>query len=196
MIKAGEIKDIQPNSNWLIFDIGFSNRQKTCALLFNDRELGPYQYNKAVEKVQDIIKNVKKLNLVIEAPLSVAFDKNRNPKGRSIEKRGAKTRYWYVGPGSTVLLATMYLLKRIVDSNPTGNIKLFEGFASYKDRGKTSDPFRDVRLLKKVTMSPSVLRHCKEPHELKLHKDDILESAFKVAGMDFGIPLVIQATDE
>jgi hypothetical protein len=196
MIKAGEVKDIQPNSNWLIFDIGFSNRQKTCALLFNDTGPDLYQYNEAVKKVQDKIKNVKKLNLVIEAPLSVAFDKNGNPKSRKIEKRDGKTRCWYVGPGSTVLLAATYFLRRIMDSNPTANIKLFEGFVSYKDRGKTSDHLKDVKLLRRVIMSPSVLRHCKEPHELKLHEDDILESAFKVAGMDFGIPPVIQATDE
>lgn len=193
MIKAGEVKDIRwANGNWLIFDIGFSNRQKSCALLFNDKKPDVYQYNEAVTEVQKIIQNFKNLNLVIEAPLSVAFDNHGNPKGRSVEKMGNRTRYWYFGPGSTVLLATTYFLRRIKDSNPTTNIKLFEGFVSYKDRGQTSDHLKDVKLLKKAIMSTNVLQYCKQPHELKLADNDVLESAFKVAGMNFGIPPVIQ----
>lgn len=193
MIYSGEIEDIRWNDgNWLIFDIGFSNKRETCALLFNNRKPDVYQYNEAVTEVQKIIQSFEKLNLVIEAPLSVAFDNHGNPKGRSVEKMGNRTRYWYFGPGSTVLLATTYFLRRIKDSNPNVNIKLFEGFVSYKDRGKTSDHLRDVKLLKRAIMSPNPLQYCKQPHELKMDDDDVLESAFKVAGMDFGIPPVIQ----
>ena len=193
MIKAGEVKDIRwSNGNWLIFDIGFSNRKKSCALLFNDKKPDVYQYDEAVTKAQEIIQYFENLNLVIEAPLSVAFDNHGNPKGRSVEKMGNRARYWYCGPGSTVLLATTYFLRRIKNSSPTANIKLFEGFVSYKDRGQTSDHLKDVTLLMKSIMSPNVLQYCKHPHELKLADDDVLESAFKVAGMDFGIPPVIQ----
>lgn len=192
MIKAGKVKDIRwSNGNWLIFDIGFSNRQKSCSLLFNDKKPDVYQYYEAITEVQKIIQNYENMNLVIEAPLSVMFDNKGNPKGRSVDKVGNRIRYWYFGPGSTVLLATTYFLRRIKDSNPTANIKLFEGFVSFKDREKKSDHLRDVKLLKKVIMSPNPLQYCKSPSELKLADDDVLESASKVAGMDFGIPPVI-----
>lgn len=193
MIKAGNIKDIQwSNGNWLIFDIGFSNNKKSSALLFNNNKPNVYQYNEAVTKVIELIRNHATVNLVIEAPLSIAFDRKGNPKGRIVEKKGQRTRYWYFGPGCTVLVATTHFMRKLVDSKLTSNVRLFEGFVSYKEKGNISDHLRDVQLLKKAIMSRNPLKYYIEPHELKLADNDILESAFKVAKMDFCIPPVIQ----
>ena len=193
MIYTGVIEDIQwSNGTWLLFDIGFSNKKRSCGLLLHDGKPKSYHFGEAVAEVIKQMQNHENLNLVIEAPLSVVFDRNGNPKGRSIEKKGNRTRYWYYGPGCTVLVATTYFLKKLVDSKPAGNIRLFEGFVSYKDKGEASDHVKDVILLRKSIMSRNPLQYCKQPHELKLVDDDVLESAFKVAGMDFGIPPVIQ----
>ena len=90
-------------------------------------------------------------DLVIEAPLSVCFDANKNPKGRSIEKRDSATRYWYVGPGCVVMTAAMYLIRDIHEaakqSPEIGRCCLFEGFVSFKNAG--TDNREDVCNLKK-----------------------------------------------
>jgi len=192
MIYAGEVKDIRWSSGtWLILDIGFSNKSRSCGFLLGDYKPTRYRFSEAVSKVIEAAQTNKVLNLVIEAPLSVAFNRHRNPKGRSVEKKGSKTRYWYFGPGCTVLVATTYLMQKLVKSKPAGTIRLFEGFVSYKDRGKPTDHLLDVKLLKEAIMAPNASKYCKKPQELKLDDDDILESAFKAAGMDFGIPPVI-----
>jgi hypothetical protein len=133
------------------------------------------------------------VNLVIEAPLSVSFSKEGNPKGRSIEKDGSRTRYWYNGLGCSVMVAAMYLIRRITDSQPKVPVRLFEGFVSYKDRSTRSDHKRDVRLLRDVVSNPK--RYAKaiySAEELKQDPADELRSAFWVAGFDCGIPAVIK----
>ena len=193
MIKAGNVKDIRwSKGNWLIFDIGFSNRKESCALLFNNNKPNVYQYNEAVTEVIELIHNHATVNLVIEAPLSVVFDRKGNPKGRTVEKKGTRTRYWYFGPGCTVLVATTYFMRRLIDSKLASNVRLFEGFVSYKEKGDVSDHLRDVKLLRKSIMSPDPSQYCKSPSDLTLSDDDTIESAFKVAKMDFGVPPVIQ----
>ncbi|MDD4984724.1 MAG: hypothetical protein PHQ43_02880 [Dehalococcoidales bacterium] len=129
---------------------------------------------------------------MIEAPLSVAFDKYGNPKGRSIDKRGNQKRYWYVGPGCVVMVATLYLMKRILEINPDCNIKLFEGLVSYKIKTKRSNHLEDVILLRDAIKAPDSYRYICEPSSLSVDRTDIIESVSNLFGMDFGIPPVIQ----
>jgi len=130
------------------------------------------------------------INLVIETPLSVSFDSNGNPKGRKIEKQNNKTRYWYVSLGTTVMVAAMYLLRAIVDLQPTTEVRLFEGFVSFKDRNKSSNHSRDVLALRDVVINgdrDAIIA----PEALKIDDSDLLQSAFLVAGVDLGIPPVL-----
>ena len=130
------------------------------------------------------------INLVIEAPLSVSFDSNGNPKGRKIEKQNNKTRYWYVSLGTTVMVAAMYLLRAIVDSQPTAEVRLFEGFVSFKDRNKSSNHSRDVLALRDVVIKgnrDAIIA----PEALKVDDSDLLQSAFLVADVDLGVPPVL-----
>jgi len=85
MIHAGKVSDIRwSDGKWLILDIGFSNSRKSCGILLGDEEAKQLTFNEAVHEVIRIANRLPLLNLVIEAPLSVTFDKSGNPKGRSM----------------------------------------------------------------------------------------------------------------
>ena len=195
MIHAGTVADIDWNSGtWVFLDIGFSKRRKSCGLLFHDAEPGEFQFNKALALIVDhVAKAQRPVNLTIEAPLSVAFDKAGNPSGRSIEKQGAKTRYWYNGLGCAVMVAAMYLVRAIHESTPQQDVRLFEGFVSYKDPTVASSHVRDVRLLREVVKSRGASAGAIIPCDsLRMAADDKLVSAFCVAGLDCGVPPVIK----
>lgn len=195
MIYSGRIDDIVwPNRPWLILDIGFSNSQKSCGILLGDEEAKQLTFNEAVDEVIRIANSLPLLNLVVEAPLSVTFDKSGNPKGRSMEKEGGKNRLWYVGPGCAVLVAGMYLMRKLYDSHPSGDIKLFEGFASYKSKEAKSSHSKDVELLREaIKAAQTKSHHIIEPEEIKTDPDDNIKSAFEVMNLvDIGIPPIIK----
>ena len=129
------------------------------------------------------------INVVLEAPLSAAFDANGNPVGRSVEKRDGQSRYWYAGLGCSVLVAATYLLRSIHDQSPVREIRLFEGLVSFKPKGLPSSHSKDVGALRDVAWNHP--RKIVAPTELTLNQGDSIVSAFKVAGMDFGVPPVI-----
>jgi len=131
------------------------------------------------------------VNLVIEAPLSVAFDMKGNPKGRKPEKQNGKTRYWYVGLGCSAMVAATYLIKALSEIQVKNEIRLFEGFVSFKSKGKISNHSNDVLALRSSIKNPlqeTIVR----ANEMKMDASDILSSAFKVSGMDYGVPPIIQ----
>ncbi len=143
--------------------------------------------------IENIMKSVWPMNLVIEAPLSVCFDSNRNPTGRSIERFGGKTRYWYNGLGCAVMVAAMYLIRDIYEADAPIPVRLFEGFISYKNQSMHSDHEADVCLLRDVVRNPSKFPDSiYEPDQLKSLPGDTLSSAFTVAGIDCGIPTVLK----
>ncbi|MFO7996673.1 MAG: hypothetical protein R6U93_05990 [Dehalococcoidia bacterium] len=197
MISSGRVSEISwAKRTWLILDIGFSNNKTSCGLLLGDNAPKQLKFSDAVDTVVRIARDNPLLNLVIEAPLSVAFDWSGNPKARSIEKEGGRTRPWYVGPGCIVLVAGMYLVRRLCDSRPSADVRLFEGFVSYKSKIAKSNHSRDAELLRKVIKSGRTLRHhAIKPEDLKTDPDDDIRSAFEVMNikdMDLGIPPVIR----
>jgi len=205
MIEAGLPQHVCPESGeWMFIDIGFSSKRKSCGVLGDDiaaRELtfaearaciiaaGSTAQSEAVS-----IFNKSTLNLLIEAPLSVAFSEKGNPTGRIFERlNGEQHRYWYEGGGCLVMTAAVYLLRALYDSKPTRKVRLFEGFVSFKPKGRTTSHHRDVESLR------SVVRDRSRPHglvlaptELASNPSDIVVSAFSVAGMNFGVPSVIR----
>lgn len=191
-IRAGRAEDLPPApAEWIIVDIGFSQKQASCGLLEGDHE----PVNRKFGDLQRVlvaaaVREGLPLNLVIEAPLSISFAPNGNPAGRSIEKRGKQHRYWHAGLGTTVLLSAMHLLRAVVDARPQREIRLFEGFVSYKPKGKSSH-CEDVRQLRDVAFGRSTSGRIVWPDELRLSPDDHLYSAFAVAGMDLGVPPVL-----
>jgi hypothetical protein len=194
MIRAG-IRDeiILSSGNWLILDIGFANKSPSCGLKVNCEMPVELKFNAAVERICNFTSKSKDhINLLIEAPLSVAFDKNGNPTGRAVEKQAKKTRYWYFGPGCTVMVAALYLVRAIIETPSTAEIRLFEGFVSFKAPGSKSDNIRDINLLRQVIENPSAYSDAIiGPEFLKMTESDTLQSAFLVAGIDAGVPPII-----
>ena len=127
--------DINEGSGqWLIVDIGFSSTEPSCGV-WNGME------KPSVVTFGDLLKlatrEVQKagplpLNLLLEAPLSLAFQQNDNPIRRSCDSQGSQHRDWHVNAGSTTLVAAGYLLRALDGFQKQRNIRLFEGFVSFK----------------------------------------------------------------
>lgn len=193
-IRAGTLDDLNTNTGeWLVLDIGFANKASSCGLLINGELAKNIRFNDAIENICSFIYDSgQPVNLVIEAPLSVAFDRLGNPVGRRIEKQGSKTRYWYVGLGCSVMVAAMYLVRAISELKTITEVRLFEGFVSFKDKGVRSNHIRDVELIWNVIKNESSLGEIFSHEDLCMNQSDRLQSAFLVSGLDLGIPPVIK----
>lgn len=194
MIGAGLTTEATRTSGqWVFVDLGFAKAAKSCGLLVGDGTPKEVSFSKLKTEVLEIVATGRMpLNLLIEAPLSVAFNKNGNPTGRSIERRESQSRYWYVGLGCSVLVAATYLLRAIHDAGGQRGIRLFEGLASFKPKGVRSSHSDDVLNLRQVIWKgDSKLGSIVPSENLAASPEDRLQSAFLVAGMDFGIPPVV-----
>jgi hypothetical protein len=195
VIQAGDVLQVAwTDGNWLFLDAGFSNKSRSCGLLVRDEAPRRVRFGEAVKEItEQISKSRSPLNLVIEAPLSVCFDQDGNPKRRRIEQEKGKSRYWYCGAGCSVMVAAMYLIRAIHQSKPPVAVRLFEGFISFKKLGEVSSHESDVLSLRDVVQntnrSPGLIY---SPDELKEVASDKIISAFAVAGLDCGIPPVIK----
>lgn len=194
MIRAGTIKEAVPTSGeWLFIDIGFSSMKSTCGYAFQNEEAQEITFAKLKSVVcSKLVSGNQPLNLVIETPLSVAFNSAGNPIGRIIEKRGKNTRYWYVGLGCSVLVATMYLIREVSSVHPQREIRLFEGFASFKEKSVKGSHKEDVSALRRIVFAENGANgFIVAPEKLAQDAADKLISAFSVLGLNYGIPPVI-----
>ena len=70
---------------------------------------------------------------------------------------------------------------------------MFEGFVSFKPKGRVSSHCGDVEALRALVMNrsrdPGVVLG---PDQLTLNSSNRLMSAFAVSGLDFGIPPVVR----
>jgi hypothetical protein len=185
------------DGNWLFLDIGFSANKSSSGLLIGDGEPRTWQFGDASRRIIDHVKRAASpTNLVIEAPLSVCFNKSGNPTGRLIERQSVegktRTRYWHAGLGCAVMVAAMYLLRDIADATPANQVRLFEGFVSYKDRALRNDHSDDVLLLREVVKDPKRFADCIVGAEMLCGSADKIVSAFKVCGIDCDVPPVIK----
>ena len=90
------------------------------------------------------------------------------------------------------MVATTYLMRTLVTSEPNAEIRLFEGLVSFKERGIGSSHCADVLGLRAVVWGDSTLQgSIVAPERLAMSETDRVTSAFAVAGMDFGVPPVI-----
>lgn len=198
MIVAGTRGAARRDSGeWAFVDIGFSQSSRTCGIAIDDSEPRNITYGDLTRQIVGMLdKGSSPLNLLIEAPLSVAFNTDGNPTGRKIEVRsGERPRYWYLQAGAPMLLATTHLLRRLYDMNSVREIRLFEGFASFKSKRSRSSHTDDVSRLRSVAWGESERGRIVDREALKIRNDDILLSAFAVSGMDFGVPVVVVVDD-
>jgi hypothetical protein len=91
MIQAGAVTDIRPESGeWLFVDVGFSSAGKTCGVLSGTNAPECVTFGELSKRVVAAGAQAgPPLNLLIEAPLSVAFNARGNPTGRTIERLGS-----------------------------------------------------------------------------------------------------------
>jgi hypothetical protein len=190
MIFAGSASDVRwGNGNWIFLDVGFSSTKTSCGLLIGDGEPKCLTFSDAKKSIHEEVDKSTSLNLVIEAPLSVCFDPRGNPKHRKIELQDGSRRYWYYGSGPAVMIASMYILREIWEKET--RICLFEGFVSYKAQGP-SDHSKDVLDLRDVVRDPLKSHDSIHGPDTLKEEHDQLFSAFRVAGLDFGVPAVIR----
>jgi hypothetical protein len=194
MIRAGTVEELKRDSGeWLFVDVGFAQRSRSCGFLLGNGEPVELTFADLVSRGGDVASEPRgALNLLIEAPLSVAFTAAGNPTGRSFERQPSGTRYWYVGLGCSVCIAALYFLHGIRHQSRR-EIRLFEGFASFKPKGNRSSHAGDVLKLRDAVWHPE--RHpaaIVPPERLALTPTDSVYSAFKVAGLDYGVPPVVK----
>jgi len=196
MMRAGRAVEVSRHSGeWLFVDVGFAKRARSCGLLRGDGQPEALSFADLRDRLCSNARSKgSPLNLLLEAPLSVAFSSAGNPTGRSFERREKQTRYWYVGLGSSVMVAALYLLRAVHDLRPRREIRLFEGMVSFKEKGARSSHLDDVRLLREVVWDPkSGAGMVISAEKFGTRSDDRVESAFRVSGMDFGVPAVVVA---
>jgi hypothetical protein len=194
LIRSGTVSESTRRSGqWVFVDIGFASEKRSCGILVDDGDARALTFSDLQAELAALCTDGSSpLNLVIEAPLSVAFGSNGNPAGRSVEKRGGQSRYWYVGLGCSVLVATTYLLRSIVELPPSREIRLFEGLVSFKSKGIPSSHTDDVMALREVAWSLNATKgRIVRPDALAMGPGDRVISAFRVAAMDFGVPPII-----
>ncbi len=195
MIEPGTHEQIKwGDGNWVFWDVGFATERRSSGLLIGDGEPDCYQFASATRKIVEYVMHAESpTSLVIEAPLSVCFNKKGNPTGRSIEFaeiKGETSRYWHQACG--IMVAATYLIRAISNGSLKSPVRLFEGFVSYKDKW-TTDHCMDVRLLREVVKKPTKFAACIVSGDaLRVDSEDEIFSAFKVCGLDCGVPAVIQ----
>ncbi len=195
MIVAGVREQARRDSGqWVFVDIGFSRDQSSCGIAIGDSRPRNVRFSDLAPCIaRELESDTAPLNLLIEAPLSVAFNAGGNPTGRSIERKNGKTRYWYMQGGAVTLLATMHLVRDLYEIRPTRELRLFEGFASFKHKKKNYSHASDVSNLRRVVWGERDKGKIVDAEGLKMRDEDILVSSFLVLGMDLGIPPVVVA---
>ena len=195
-IASASIGDVRKDSgDWVFVDIGFAKQgRKTSGIAIGNERPREVEFaSLAPLIIKEMCCGSKPMNLLIEAPLSVAFDAEGNPVGRCIEKRGPDTRYWYVGLGCAVLTAATYLLRQLNESVSDRPVRLVEGFASFKvGASRKRSHAEDVcKLRDRAWFRAGAKGRVVAPENLTTKQGDCLVSAFKVSGMDFGVPPVV-----
>jgi hypothetical protein len=129
----------------LAVDMGFSGKSASSGYAYRAAaERQAFAENKTfadcLQAVAGQIDLAGELILIIEAPLSAAFDRKGNPQPRGAFESNPRPRWWSLGPGAAMSLAAMHFLKRLVD-RIAGNSKchLVEGYVVGANSGHDAD---------------------------------------------------------
>ena len=200
-IIAGCTTDINKDSGqWLIVDIGFSSTAPSCGVWNGAGEPNVVTFGELVAlATREVLEGGRQpLNLLLESPLSVAFQQNGNPTRRSCDSQYGKHRDWYVNAGATTLIAASYLLRALYGCQRQRNVRLFEGFVSFKSSearpGSKAERVaahkKDVLKLKNAVWTGANAQ-ITDPGKLRQHPSHRIESAFPFLDEDL-IPPVIR----
>ena len=191
-IRAGtyqELIESKASDDWVFIDIGFSEKKKTSGFLKGAGEAECLTFGCLVKRVvKEANEATDHLNLVIEAPLSVAFNKDGNPIFRKPECR-KKTdndkpeyRRWYQS-GLVTMVAAGKLLREL-HVRGSRKVRLFEGFLSFKSKSSRTceSHIRDVKKLRKAVLAsedcdPQDLKQCNSKRASKKHWNVLVGAA-------------------
>lgn len=189
---AGSVTDFSTDrADWVFVDQGFAGsvkgkpaRRTTGVWLPNDDLPRNFSWSDAVAAIMRLVERAENpINIMIEAPLSIAFASDGNPTLRAFERQGESKRYWYMQGGLVTLFAASILLHQL--AMLPQKVFLYEAIISFK-RSRT-DHAADASL-----MASTIADH-QAPlaaHQLKSAPTDELVSSTFHAGLDFGIPPV------
>ena len=164
-------------------DLGFSGKDPTTGVAwFPPSQSGAtkLRFGEAVKDVAGRIRSFGDVVLVLEAPLSYAFNNDGNPQPRGDFERKPQCRWWSVGPGAATALSALFFLRQLHRELESAKvtIHLVEGFVSGDYSGphdkvaaKLRDGFRGKRKRQcySVTEKESVISvldwvTCDSPH--------------------------------
>jgi hypothetical protein len=125
-------------------DMGLSGTTKSCgvalALPGKKPDAASYYFATAAETVSDFFRKHGDGVLILEAPLSAAFDAKRNPSARGDFEREGKPRWWNLRAGAQMALAALYFCRRLAELLPKNSvIHIIEGFVVGADSGEHAD---------------------------------------------------------
>lgn len=188
-IRAGSFCDIRKDSGkWMIVDLGFSAKKRSCGIWTEADDACVAEFGQLVKRVIEEARksDPRPLNLLLEAPLSVAFNKRGNPTRRRCDtSKDGKHRVWYVNAGATTLIAANHLLQKLNGCQIQRDVRLFEGFVSFKgpkveaarSKKRVNPHERDGLLLKNAVWNPNTACIF-TPGELQQNEGDAVKSAF------------------
>lgn len=146
---AGTLETAKEISDWFIMDIGFSSNSKSCGVCIVEQDSllikDDFAYGAMLREFKRFVELKEKIGIIIEAPLSLAFQKAKNPdkptlhSGSPIARKQieiedkTKYRYWYNGAGSMVTLSTIHFLYEIKNYIANKEVYFYEGFVSFKN---------------------------------------------------------------
>ena len=125
-------------------DMGFSGKSKSCGVALaapdENPSAKPYHFGTAAKTAAEFLRDNRGGVLILEAPLSGAFDAKRNPRARSGFEDGEKPRWWSFGAGAQMALAALYFCRRLDELLPKNlGVHLVEGFVVGDESGKHAD---------------------------------------------------------
>ena len=148
--------------DWIFVDIGFARKGNTCGVAVGNCEAEKVTFANLVGKVTEAVqKEGNPLNLLLEAPLSMAFTEDGNPWPRNFEwstkSKGNDSpewfkdlidpseRFWYSRAGASTKAGAERLIWRLRRCKRRRQVRLFEGAASLKaDHHEVADKLRQV----------------------------------------------------
>lgn len=121
-------------------DLGFSGNERTTGVAWTlpfQSDAKKHRFGEAVTAVVEKCRSLVEVTLILEAPLSAAFDTLGNPRPRGNFEREPQSRWWSVGPGASTALSALFFLRQLHRELKTANvtIHLVEGFVTGNDSG-------------------------------------------------------------
>lgn len=124
-------------------DLGFSGASKSCGVACHSTSAQlrsqTYTFAEAIRAVADSTRRAREAVLILEAPLSAAFDAAGNPCPRHEIERSGKPRWWSLRAGATMSLAALHFCRGLQNQLPDNfRLHLVEGFVTGDASGEHS----------------------------------------------------------